>query len=493
MNNLIRFLSATPEISNVVVVGGSAFSDCMLEKIIQEISVEKISFYFASKKTIALCNSIIIREKRKNIISSNTEYVVSDIDELLKSDSLPPKSALLFDALDDDRLLYKLVHLSPYCLCGALPRKSIGSFEVWEAYRKCCEKIYIITFGENDDDETLNWTRNKNSSVELSVIYPVYNVAKYLEQCIGTTTAWKADYVEFLFVDDGSPDNSAEIIEAASKKDPRIKLLRKENGGCASARQLGLDMAKGRYIGFVDPDDYTDSIMFHKLLRRAMTGNYDISYCGYSEAYTETGGTKQIKDPLEKPYISGTTNRNAILDLCAFCRVAIWRGIYSSDMIKRAKLHFYTDLRRFDDLPFKFETFATAKSVVAIPDHFYYYRIGRPGQDVSANDEKLYVHFPIFQHLDEFVMKHGTNKMMEMLQIVKLQTHKYALNKILPEYYDQYLRQAKKDLLSLYSPSESRIIYKKSLGYKNMLLFNAILNKSKFWSKILIGKNHMNV
>ena len=81
----------------------------------------------------------------------------------------------------------------------------------------------------------------------------------------------------------------------------------------------------------------------------------------------------------------------------------------------------------------------------------------------------------------------------EMLQIVKLQTHKYALNKILPEYYDQYLRQAQKDLLSLYSPSESRIIYKKSLGYKNMLLFNAILNKSKFWSKILIGKNHMNV
>ena len=488
MNNVIRFLSATPEINNIIVVGGYSFSDHLLKEIVQELKMERISFYFTSKKTIDICNNIIVTEKRKNVISLNTEYTVSSIDELLKIDNLPPQSALMFDALDDDRLLYKLTFLKPYCICGALQRGSVASFEVWEAYRKYCEKIYIITFGKNKEDEVLNWTRDKNSSVELSIIYPMYNIAQYLEQCIRATTAWEADYVEFLFVDDASPDNSAEIVEKASKKDPRIKLLRKENGGCASARQLGLDMAKGRYIGFIDPDDYTDSIMFHKLLRRAMIGSYDISYCGYSEEYTETGGIKQIQDPLGEPYISGTTNRKAILDLCACCRVAIWRGIYSSDMIKKAKLHFYTDLRRFDDLPFKFEIFATAKSVVAIPDHFYYYRIGRPGQDVSANDEKLYVHFQIFQYLDEFVIKHGTNEMMEKLQIVKLQTHKYALQKILPEYYKHYIRQAKKDLLSLYSPSESRIIYKKSLGKKNLLLFNAILSESVFLTKRLIGK-----
>ena len=127
------------------------------------------------------------------------------------------------------------------------------------------------------EPQILEWIKNKNSDIELSVIFPMYNVAAYLDQCISSVTAWKAPYIEFLFVNDGSPDNSREIVLKWAEKDSRIKLLDKPNGGCASARQFGLERAQGSYIGFIDPDDFIDESMFRKLLRSAMTGSYDIT------------------------------------------------------------------------------------------------------------------------------------------------------------------------------------------------------------------------
>ena len=80
---------------------------------------------------------------------------------------------------------------------------------------------------------------------------------------------------------DGSKDASADIIRKYARNDKRILLIEKENGGCASARQMGLERVRGRYVGFIDPDDFIEINMFHKLLRKAMEGNFDISLCGY--------------------------------------------------------------------------------------------------------------------------------------------------------------------------------------------------------------------
>ena len=485
MNGMIQYLSSLPEISNLIVLGGKSFNMWMAEEIIREIRVDCISFYIQDRMFERKCKKLILQMSESDRRIDPMRFEFHKYEDAFCLDPLPQRTALLFDNVEDSKQLFQLNKLRPYCLCGALVRGSFGAYEVWENYRKCSDKIYLVTWGADKSDEILNWTCRKSCDTELSVIYPMYNVAQYLDKCIATTTAWKADYVEFLFVDDGSPDNSAEIVKEAAKKDSRIKLLRKENGGCASARQYGLERAKGRYVGFIDPDDYIDEVMFHKLMRRAMTGTYDVAYCGYTEEYTETGGMSQIADMLWEPYCSGTSNHDDIINLCGFCRVAIWRGIYSLEMIRKAKLHFYTDLRRFDDLPFKFEVFSVARSVVAIPEHLYYYRVGRPGQDVSSNDERLYVHFPLFNHLDEYVSIKGTNELVEMLQVVKLKTHSYAIKKILPEYLNEYLKQAHADLLSLYTPKECRMIYKRFLGKRDRLLFSAIIHENASLAKKL--------
>ena len=89
----------------------------------------------------------------------------------------------------------------------------------------------------------------------ISVIVPVYNVEKYLAKCIDSLLAQTFSDFEILLVNDGSPDASGQICDALAKSDDRIRVIHKENGGAASARNSGLDAAKGDYIAFVDGDD----------------------------------------------------------------------------------------------------------------------------------------------------------------------------------------------------------------------------------------------
>lgn len=117
--------------------------------------------------------------------------------------------------------------------------------------------------------------------IKLSIIIPVYNVEAYLNKCIESVVNQTLKEIEIIMVNDGSPDNSKKIIESWMKKDKRIKLFNKENGGQASARNLGLTKANGEYIAFLDSDDYVDTTMYEKLYNKAKSENLDIVLCNY--------------------------------------------------------------------------------------------------------------------------------------------------------------------------------------------------------------------
>lgn len=93
----------------------------------------------------------------------------------------------------------------------------------------------------------------------ISIIIPIYKAESYLHRCIDSILAQTNTKWELLLIDDGSPDKSGDICDEYSKKDPRIKVFHKSNGGVSSARNLGLDYAKGQWITFIDADDYIDS------------------------------------------------------------------------------------------------------------------------------------------------------------------------------------------------------------------------------------------
>lgn len=328
-------------------------------------------------------------------------------------------------------------------------------FGIWENGRKIATAIYIeqdkdlqseIISTDCVDREVLFW-KKRETDIELSIIIPVCNVAQYLPRCIESIINWKASYIEYLFVNDGSTDCSEEIIKNYAENDNRIRLINKDNGGCASARNRGIDEARGRYIGFVDADDFIDEMMFFKLFRRALMGNYDLTYCGYQECYEDTGRVEPVKnDCLTTPYLEGTYRADKVQLLAVKTRVAIWRCLYKKDLLDRSEIRFHEDLKRFDDLPFRVEYIFLAQSAVCIPEYLYYYRLGRKGQDTECTDKRLFVHFTIFEHLDKYVDVFKDNRLQDLLQIVKIQTHGYALSKIQRQYRKEYIKLARKQL-----------------------------------------------
>lgn len=361
--------------------------------------------------------------------------------ELIKNRHLP----IVFDYCSNDSFIIPLIENKPSTIIGIFD-KDYSTFNLWEKSKEYCGDIELARAIFDDKNDLLSWKNDGHYDTELSVILPVYNVEKYLVKCIDSLTKWDAKYVEYVFVDDGSPDHSKEIILEYAKKDKRIKLLTKENGGCASAREYGMTHTHGRYIGFVDPDDFIDETMFKKLLQKAMMGTYDIAYCRYNEYYESDGTSKEIDDYCKECYQYGTSNLKEIDDLIAYTRVAIWRSIFKREFIENNDIHFYTELKRFDDLPFKVMTFARAKSVVCVDEALYYYRLGRPGQDVSVHDKRLFIHFDIFKHLDVF-FKHPRRAEQKMLYYqVKVQTHYWAIVNLDDEYKKEYMEIAANDL-----------------------------------------------
>jgi len=470
VNDLVLFLASRPQCKEVVLLLGSFSDEALPAQICRIMVLEHLTVVTGNGALRVKAQNALrhLEADEPSCLPCGLQFLTPE--EARAYQRLSDGLALCFDSPASSETVLQYASLSPAYVYGAAREGAIDAFYLWESFRKTAVELYIVCQKEKKRD-ILRWRRNGDEGIELSVIFPVYNVAPYLSTCIESVTQWEADYVEFLFVDDGSPDDSAGIIREYAARDPRIKLLQKENGGCASARQYGLDHARGSYIGFVDPDDYTDPTMYQKLFRAALTGCYEIAYCGYSERYEDSGATREIEDLTGEPYAGGTADPDAINALLCYLRVAIWRGIYSKDLLQRNHIHFYTDLRRFDDLPFKVEVFSKARSVVSVPEHLYYYRLSRPGQDVSADDERLYVHFPIFNYLDDFLRRSSDQRQLDYLQVVKVHTHKFALRKLRPEFFWKYCEKASKDLRSNFGFWEGAYIVWRKAGRRDLIWF----------------------
>lgn len=474
MHDIILYLESQASPQELLLIMGDASGIEIMTDIFKGLNTKKITVCATTTQLYKSLQNMLEEAADNPDLHIPEEIILLLTKDLKDYKKCSDEFAIIFTGIIDYRLITPLASLTPQYLLGICNNNYLKSFDIWENFREHTEQIYLVSYTPGNNTEVLTWTRNPQSEVELSVIFPMYNVAEYLPQCIKSATAWEAEYIEYLFVDDGSPDNCSEIVLQYAKKDPRIKLLRKKNGGCASARQYGLDHATGRYVGFIDPDDFIEPEMYRKLLSRALTGSYEISYCGYHKYYENTNTSLEISDALSPLYCQGTSDPQKINELISYLRVAIWRGIYSRSLITRNRIHFYTDLRRFDDLPFKVEVFSKARSVVAVPEYLYYYRLSRPGQDVSADDDRLYVHFPIFDHLDDSIRKSSDRRQLDYLQLVKVHTHRYALEKIKKEFSREYCKQAKKDIRSNFGLIEGAYIIRK-LGSKSDLLFYMLL------------------
>ena len=194
--------------------------------------------------------------------------------------------------------------------------------------------------------------------------------------------------------------------------------------------------------------------MFKILLGRAVEGCLDISWCGYNDYYNDSKTFTPALDIDIEPYTNPLFYKKDIIHFISIRRIAIWRAIYKKEMLDKNNIRFHENLKRFDDLPFKVETFSVAQSVCAINQNLYYYRLNRFGQDTNTSDDRLFIHFDIFQILDDFICKFNDVKMLRLYEQVKFDTHYWAITKIDGRFLSRYRELAKRDLLKLMTKSE---------------------------------------
>ena len=167
----------------------------------------------------------------------------------------------------------------------------------------------LIFVTESEIFYTLNYLEALqiyNMSVAISIIVPIYKVEKTLRKALDSILAQTFTNYELILVNDGSPDNCPAICEEYAKKDPRIKLINKENGGLSSARNAGLAIAEGKYTIFIDSDDYVDAEGLDKLYATAINENADITICDlyqedeYSRKYLQQKPTSLESEQILK-------------------------------------------------------------------------------------------------------------------------------------------------------------------------------------------------
>lgn len=205
----------------------------------------------------------------------------------------------------------------------------------------------------------------------VSVIIPVYNTHEYLSECLNSVVNQTLKDIEIILVDDGSTDGSLELLEKYQIKDPRVILITQQNKGASSARNRGLDIARGEYIAFLDSDDTIDTDAYEISYRQAKAANADILMFAEKKLSVKEG---TFYNPLE------------ILKSVSY--IPVWNKLYKREFLNKCGAKFYEEAKCFNDDCFNTVVIPNAKVIKCIPNKFYTYRRRREGSIQTSKGAK---------------------------------------------------------------------------------------------------------
>ncbi|MBE6555932.1 MAG: glycosyltransferase family 2 protein [Ruminococcaceae bacterium] len=208
----------------------------------------------------------------------------------------------------------------------------------------------------------------------ISVIVPVYNVEKYLERCVKSILLQTYDRLEIILVNDGSKDGSGKLCDELAKGDPRIVVLHKENGGASSARNAGLDLAHGEYIGFVDSDDWIAPDMYEYCLRAIDAHDAQVVQTECALVRSEAEAVKQEPEQVEVyagkdilQYYMLSTTRSGGYSVC--------RCLFARELLMGIR---FREGKTCEDIDYKYKALARAEKMVVtnLKKYFYFQSVG---------------------------------------------------------------------------------------------------------------------
>ncbi len=278
----------------------------------------------------------------------------------------------------------------------------------------------------------------------ISIIIPVYNVEDYLHVCLNSVLKQTYGDFEVICVDDASTDSSLEILEYFTQKDSRIKILKNDsNRGPGVSRNRGLEVAQGKYISFLDGDDWLSPDTFEILIEKAEADNLDVlmfKNIVYYEEQEEFG----MEVYYDMEYMNKFENKvfnHFDLDKSKLFSIsnAVWNKFYLKSFLDDNDIRFPIENLIFEDNPFFYKVLTSAKRISLI-DRYFHNRRRRPGSITTLNNEKLFNYIDItFKVLDVF-LENG-----EIYEYYKKEVLTYIFSTVFMGKYNQIENQFKEE------------------------------------------------
>ncbi len=294
-------------------------------------------------------------------------------------------------------------------------------------YEKRAERI--MKYADRKAIEDLRYIRQlRNDSITLSIILPFYNSEKYIEESLTSVTAMKFTSIEIICINDGSSDASTQIVEKFAERDPRIVCINKERTGYGNSVNLGLEIARGKYIGIIESDDIADPDGFRKLIEVANATNADIIKGNYSVFSNDRSTATKFENLANMPYYRLFDLKYA--PMLAVTAPAIWSGIYRRDFLLRKKIQLLNSPgASYQDTAFAFITFVAAQSIYLIEDNIVFYRADNEMSSSNRNN-KVFDIFNETDYMKEYLIANKLEKFLPLLARTKMQGQAWNYNRI---------------------------------------------------------------
>ena len=286
--------------------------------------------------------------------------------------------------------------------------------------------------------------------VRISVIVPVYNCEDYLEESLGSLLNQTFKDIEIICIDDGSNDNSLDILKSIASSDSRVKVFTQENQGAGAVRNYGMKKASGDHVYFFDADDFLENDALEKAYSNAIRNDSDIVFFKFDQ-YKDNKFFTHSGPNLEMQFAS-VDFENFTFDWHDY-RVgpftgpfAPWLKLYKKEFLDAHECFKFPNDLNHNDVPFHVMTFLKASKISFVPEHLYRYRIDNAGS-ITNNRLKKYDHiFRIINIVEDFLLSE------DYMEEFKKEFDYFKANRITYEIYgrpEEYFYLAKEELKSV--------------------------------------------
>lgn len=258
---------------------------------------------------------------------------------------------------------------------------------------------------------------------KVSVLIPCFNSETFLSECLTSLQKQTLQEIEFICINDGSTDSTQLIIEKFHKLDNRFILINKNNSGYGDSLNLGLDTAKGEFIGIVEPDDFVEPDMFALLYEMAVQYNLDVARCSYFY-HSKYGDTEQKWPSVPKNVVV-----NPIECISVFKQgPSVWANLYKNSWLQRNKLRFLTTPgASYQDTSFTFKAYFCARKFMMTDHCLLHYRIDNEKSSVH-DKKKIYCVIDEWNEIYNFVFSKQIQDVPLIEKLAELQHRTYLWN-----------------------------------------------------------------